>query len=75
MAWTTIEQIVLGADLSKGAFYLHLASKEEIHLALCERFGSRFNEKVQEAIARLPQGRSARKDFGLGPGKHRRASR
>ncbi|MGE6785858.1 TetR/AcrR family transcriptional regulator [Ensifer adhaerens] len=49
---TTIEQISLGADLSKGAFYLHFSSKEEIHLALCERFSRRFNESVHEAISR-----------------------
>ncbi|MFK0278412.1 TetR/AcrR family transcriptional regulator [Ensifer sp. NPDC090286] len=47
---TTIEQITLGADLSKGAFYLHFASKEEVHLALSERFLSRFNDRVLNAI-------------------------
>lgn len=52
---TTIEQIALGADLSKGAFYLHFTSKEEIHLALCERFGSRFNASVKQAIAKRPK--------------------
>lgn len=52
---TTIEQIALGADLSKGAFYLHFDSKEEVHLALCERFRRRFNENVRKAIARPPK--------------------
>lgn len=52
---TTIEQIALGAELSKGAFYLHFASKEEVHLALCERFVGRFNDGVLEAIARQPK--------------------
>lgn len=53
---TTIEQIALGADLSKGAFYRHFLSKEEVHLALCERFGRRFNESVRSAIAKRPKG-------------------
>lgn len=52
---TTIEQIALGADLSKGAFYLHFDSKEEIHLALCDRFHKRFNEIVREAVAKRPK--------------------
>lgn len=53
---TTIEQIALGADLSKGAFYLHFDSKEEIHLALCERFSTRFTERVRKAILKRPDG-------------------
>lgn len=52
---TTIEEITLGAELSKGAFYLHFTSKEEVHLALCERFVRRFNEGVREAIAKRPK--------------------
>lgn len=52
---TTIEQITLGADLSKGAFYLHFASKEEIHLALCERFCRHYNAAVRGAIAKRPK--------------------
>jgi AcrR family transcriptional regulator len=52
---TTIEQIALGADLSKGAFYLHFDTKEEIHLALCDRFHKRFNGIVREAVAKRPK--------------------
>ena len=52
---TTIEQIALGADLSKGAFYLHFTSKEEIHLALCERFCRHYSATVREAIAKRPK--------------------
>lgn len=52
---TTIEQIALGAELSKGAFYLHFDSKDEIHLALCERFSLRFNDSVREAVAKVPK--------------------
>lgn len=58
---TTIEQITLGADLSKGAFYLHFASKEEVHLALSERFLSRFNDRVLNAITEQPENDGLRK--------------
>ncbi|MGE3871324.1 MAG: TetR/AcrR family transcriptional regulator [Parvibaculaceae bacterium] len=49
---TTVEQITARAGLSKGAFYLHFATKGDIHGALGERFTRRYVEAVRAAIAR-----------------------
>src|SRR5262245_2192420 len=48
---TTIEQITSAAGVAKGTFYLHFSSKEEIRVALGERFAQQHLAKIQAAIA------------------------
>jgi AcrR family transcriptional regulator len=51
---TSIEQITDGADVAKGTFYLHFASKDDVLLALRERFIREFLNGIKMAIARRP---------------------
>lgn len=53
---TSIEQITDGADVAKGTFYLHFASKDDVLLALRDRFIREFLEELKKAIARRPEG-------------------
>ena len=52
---TAIEEITAGADVAKGTFYLHFASKEDIHSALAERFHAHYVATLERAIARRPE--------------------
>jgi AcrR family transcriptional regulator len=52
---TTIEQITLAADVAKGTFYLHFSSKEDIRIALGERFAQEHLVKIKAAIAEKRQ--------------------
>jgi AcrR family transcriptional regulator len=52
---TSIEQITDGADVAKGTFYLHFASKDDILLALRERFVQGLLEVLKRASARRPE--------------------
>jgi AcrR family transcriptional regulator len=49
---TSVEQITAAADVAKGTFYLHFASKDEIHTALEARFAQQLLAKIAAAIAK-----------------------
>ncbi len=51
----TIEDIAKGAGISKGAFYLHFATKIEVAEALRARFGDRLLKTVRNAVDVAPQ--------------------
>jgi len=48
---TTIDHITRGADVAKGTFYLHFASKEDLLAALGEQFAQQHLIGVKAAIA------------------------
>ena len=52
---TSIEQITDGADVAKGTFYLHFASKDDVLLALRERFVRDFLSGLKIAIGKRPE--------------------
>jgi AcrR family transcriptional regulator len=52
---TSIEQITDGANVAKGTFYLHFASKDEVLLALRDRFVRALLEDLKQAVARCPE--------------------
>ncbi len=52
IAGTSIDDIVAAADVAKGTFYLHFASKEAILDALRERFIHDFCARLEEAMER-----------------------
>jgi AcrR family transcriptional regulator len=47
---TTIEQITSAADVAKGTFYLHFSSKEDVRIALGERFAQQHLAKIKAAL-------------------------
>jgi len=47
---TSIEQITDGADVAKGTYYLHFASKDDVLLALRDRFVRELLESIKNAI-------------------------
>jgi AcrR family transcriptional regulator len=51
VATTTIEQITAGASVAKGTFYLHFSSKDDVLLALRERFVKGLFEAVDTAVS------------------------
>ena len=51
---TSIERITDGADVAKGTFYLHFASKDDVLLALRQRFVRDFLDGLKIAIAKRP---------------------
>jgi len=52
VADTSIDDIAAGADVAKGTFYLHFASKEDFIAALRERFADSHNEAIRRCVAR-----------------------
>jgi AcrR family transcriptional regulator len=52
LAATSVDEIVSHAEVAKGTFYLHFASKDALVVGLRERFLRRFHEGVEKAIAR-----------------------
>jgi AcrR family transcriptional regulator len=52
---TTIEQITAAADVAKGTFYLHFASKDELRAALGEKFARQHLARVVAAVARISE--------------------
>jgi len=48
---TTVEEITNAADVAKGTFYLHFSTKEEIRIALGDRFAQQLLMKVKRAVA------------------------
>src|SRR5580658_6100047 len=53
---TSIEQITDGARVGKGTFYLHFASKDDVLLALRDRFVGTLLEDLKKAISRCSKG-------------------
>jgi AcrR family transcriptional regulator len=53
---TSIEQITDGANVAKGTFYLHFSSKDDVLLALRDRFVSALLENLKQAVSRRPDG-------------------
>ena len=52
---TVIREITDGAKVAKGSFYLYFSSKEDIHLALAERFHALHAASLDRAIAQWPE--------------------
>ena len=52
---TSIDDIVVTADVAKGTFYLYFASKEKLLAALLERYVSTQCEKLAAAMDRRPR--------------------
>jgi AcrR family transcriptional regulator len=48
---TTVEELAAAAGISKGAFYLFFASKEELFFELLERYEARYKERLLVQIA------------------------
>lgn len=53
-AATSVDEIVRLADVAKGTFYLHFRSKDDILLALRERFVDGFCERLERQLGLLP---------------------
>ena len=54
VAPTTIEQITVGAQVAKGTFYLHFSSKDDVLVALRERFVRELLESIDTAVCKRP---------------------
>lgn len=52
----TIEEITRGADVSKGAFYLHFSSKADVLQALRARFVQTMLDRILAAVGRRDAG-------------------
>jgi AcrR family transcriptional regulator len=52
---TTIEQITAAADVAKGTFYLYFASKDDVLVALGDRYAGEHLAAIKAAIAERPQ--------------------
>lgn len=50
----TIEDVAKGAGISKGAFYLHFATKIEVAQALRDRFVARLLAEITQAVEKEP---------------------
>ena len=53
---TSVQDILDAVDGSKGGFYHHFASKEELLRLLCARRASEAASRTREALAALPAG-------------------
>ncbi|AHH20234.1 putative transcriptional regulator, TetR family [Nocardia nova SH22a] len=49
---TTVDDITRAAGVSKGAFYLHFRSKQELIQALQQRYSRSFDDALQRAVDR-----------------------
>lgn len=52
VAATTIEHITVGAAVAKGTFYLHFSSKDDVLVALRERFVKGLFDAVDTAVSK-----------------------
>jgi len=52
MAATSVDEIVAAADVAKGTFYLHFQSKEQLLVALQQRFVAGFCAQLQAGMNR-----------------------
>jgi len=55
VAATSIDEIVAGADVAKGTFYIHFESKEELLIALQDRWVKTFCSALEAAMNRRPR--------------------
>jgi AcrR family transcriptional regulator len=55
-AATSVDEIVKRADVAKGTFYLQFKTKEDVLVALRERFVATFCERLTEAMNGPPAG-------------------
>jgi AcrR family transcriptional regulator len=53
---TTIEQITAAADVAKGTFYLYFSSKEDVLVALRQRYVQGLLAGIKSAVAAMPEG-------------------
>jgi AcrR family transcriptional regulator len=51
VASTTIDDVAAGADIAKGTIYLHFPSKQELLIALGERFAEKHLACIETAMA------------------------
>lgn len=51
---TSVDEIVKNADVAKGTFYLYFKTKDDVLLALQERFIRQFRERLESAVADHP---------------------
>jgi AcrR family transcriptional regulator len=54
VADTSVDEIVTAADVAKGTFYVHFASKDHLMAALQQRFVTSFADLIQAAMDRKP---------------------
>ncbi|MET0283627.1 MAG: TetR/AcrR family transcriptional regulator [Polyangiales bacterium] len=52
LAATSVDEIVSRADVAKGTFYLHFASKDALVIGLQERFMARMSSSIEKALAK-----------------------
>jgi len=55
VATTTIEQITEGASVAKGTFYLHFSSKDDVLIALRERFVQGLLDAIDTYVSQRPE--------------------
>ncbi|MBR7651013.1 TetR/AcrR family transcriptional regulator [Ochrobactrum oryzae] len=53
-AATSVDEIVRLADVAKGTFYLHFRSKDDMLIALRQRFIDRFCEGLEQQLEQCP---------------------
>jgi AcrR family transcriptional regulator len=51
LATATVSDIVSAAGVAQGTFYLYFDSKDDVVLAVAERFGDRMLEAIERAVA------------------------
>jgi AcrR family transcriptional regulator len=68
IAGTSLDDITQRAGVSKGLFYLYFASKEDLVLALRERFSRDLAERMRAAAATVPVGPGPAGPGPAGPG-------
>jgi AcrR family transcriptional regulator len=54
IAATSVDQIVAAADVAKGTFYLHFPSKENLLIALQQRYVAQHAQRLRTATERRP---------------------